>query len=101
MDDASYCVSSNFSVNFDSNLLSRVFYNNYPAPGPDQSALVTPSTDGQNIPLPGINDYAGQILKDERAEFDSSGVIKTIRVCTNVQVLENSPLVSNLKPGHS
>ena len=71
---------------FLSSSIFRVFYNNYPAPGPDQPALVTPSTDGQSIPLPGINDYAGQILKDERAEFDSSGVIKTIRVCTNVQV---------------
>ena len=71
---------------FLSSSIFRVFYNNYPAPGPDQPALVTPSTDGQSIPLPGINDYAGQILKDERAEFDSSGVLKTIRVCTNVQV---------------
>lgn len=63
-----------------------MFYNKYPTPGPEEPALVTPSTDGQAIPLPGINDYAGQILKDERAEFDSSGALNTIRVCTNVQV---------------
>ena len=83
-----------------SKIVIRVFYNNYPAPGPDQPALVTPSTDGQSIPLPGINDYSGQILKDERAEFDSSGVLKTIRVCTNVQVStkESKDKLNNQNP---
>ena len=54
------------------------------------------ATDGQQIPLPGVNDYSGQVLKDERAEFDSSGSLATMRVCTSSQggLLDNPGLVT-------
>ena len=41
----------------------RAFTSNYAAPSADEAALVQPSTDGKAIPLAGVNDYAGQILK--------------------------------------
>ena len=41
----------------------RAFTSNYAAPSADEAALVQPSTDGKEIPLAGVNDYAGQILK--------------------------------------
>ena len=57
---------------------------------------MSPSTDGKIIPLAGVNDYSGQILKDERAEFDSSGVLATIRLCTSNMggMLDNPGLVT-------
>ena len=57
---------------------------------------MTPSTDGKTIPLPGINDYAGEILKAERSDFDASGTLNVIRVCTSNQggLLDNPGLVT-------
>ena len=62
-----------------------MFNSSYPAPLPDSAPLVSLATDGQEIPLPGVNDYSGQVLKDERAEFESSGILATMRVCTSSQ----------------
>ena len=74
----------------------RVFNNSYPEPAPDSAPLVSLATDGQKIPLPGVNDYSGQVLKDERAEFESSGCLVTMRVCTSSQggLLDNPGLVT-------
>ena len=62
-----------------------MFNTSYPEPAPDSAPLVTLATDGQTIPLPGVNDYSGQVLKDERAEFESSGCLQTMSVCTASQ----------------
>ena len=47
-----------------------MFNAQYSTPAADETPLVSPSTDGKIIPLAGVNDYSGQILKDERAEFE-------------------------------
>ena len=73
-----------------------MFNNSYPEPAPDSAPLVSLATDGQKIPLPGVNDYSGQVLKDERAEFESTGCLVTMRVCTSSQggLLDNPGLVT-------
>ena len=52
----------------------RVFNTSYG--GVEVEPAVQSSTDGKTIPLQGINDYSGQLLKDERAEVESSGAVQ-------------------------
>ena len=74
----------------------RVFTTTCPSPGPEEAPLVPPNTDGQEISLPGLNDYSGQVLKDERSELETGGSLATLRVCTNSQggLLDNPGLVT-------
>ena len=73
-----------------------MFNSSYPAPLPDSAPLVSLATGGQEIPLPGVNDYSGQVLKDERSELETGGSLATLRVCTNSQggLLDNPGLVT-------
>ena len=74
----------------------RVFNTSYPAQVGDDEPVVKPNTDGQQIPLQGVNDYSGQTLKDERADFDTNGTLEVIRVCPSSHggLLDNPGLVT-------
>ncbi|XP_023328186.1 uncharacterized protein LOC111701230 [Eurytemora carolleeae] len=61
----------------------RVFNTTYLNQGGEEGSKVASSTDGEIINLQGINDYSGQILKEERTEFDSSGVLGLLRICSS------------------
>ena len=71
LSELTLCLYSLYVTNYCRNHLTfdmigkccRAFTSNYAAPSADEAALVQPSTDGKEIPLAGVNDYAGQILK--------------------------------------